>query len=87
MYYYAIREASEDIFRSIDLGKSLDVTYIAHDTVPYSAIWLHHDVHKKSRYLSMIEKWEYDILDVIDVPHVTINSVFRWGSHIPEIKA
>lgn len=86
MYYYAIREANDDIFRSMDRGISLDVTCIAQDTVPYSPVWLHHDVHKKSRYMSMIEKWEYDMLDVLDVPHVTVNSVFRWGTHVPEIK-
>ena len=85
-YYYAIREATDNIFRSIELGKSLDVTHIAQDNVPYRAIWLHNDVRKKSRHLSMIEKWEYDMLDVLGVSHLTVNSVFKWGTHVPEIK-
>jgi hypothetical protein len=86
MYYYAVREAAGDIFISIDRGKFLDVTYIASTTVPYSATLLYNDVRNKSRHLSMIEKWEYDMLDVLEVPHITVNSVFRWGNNIPGMK-
>ncbi len=86
MYYYAVRETDGDVYRSDDLGRSLDVTYIASTTVPYSPTWLYNDVRKKGRHLSMIEKWEYDMLDVLDVPHITVTSVFQWGSHVPEMK-
>jgi hypothetical protein len=86
-YYYAVREADGDVFRTVDRGNSYDVTYIATTTVPYSATWLHNDHNKKSRHLSMIDKWEYEMLDVLGIPHITVNSVFRWGSNIPEIRA
>jgi hypothetical protein len=86
MYYYAIREAPGDVFKTVDMGKSYDVTYIASATVPYSPTWLHNDYRNKSRHLSMIEKWEYDMLNVLDIPHITVTSVFRWGSHTPGMK-
>ena len=88
IYYYAIREMKEDdAYQGVSLPKdalSHDVTYISWSHNHYGSSWVHRRIQRMSRHLSRIEKWQYDMLDAIGVPNITVPEAINW--HMPWVK-
>jgi len=84
-YYYAIREMDEDdAYQGTSLPKNASshpVTYISWGYYHYALGWIHRRIQRRSRHLSHIEKWEYDMLDAFGVPTIGISEALNWNTH------
>jgi len=79
----------DDAYQGTSIPKnasSHSVTYISWSHYPYDAGWIHRRIQRMSRHLSFIEKWEYDMLDAVDVPKMTVPEALNWNTHWISIK-
>lgn len=83
-YYYAIREMGEDdAYQGYSVPRdpmSYPVAYISWSHHAYASSWIHRRINRMSRHIAFIEKWEYDMLDAVDVPKMTMKEAIKWGN-------